>query len=291
MDELSDSKDQAVSAHAHDEGSEAPAGMPVAALPGAVGGTLPVEEGIGPVGVDRWGRSEHFVETITPIADFLYDRYFRVEVDGIDNIPDSGALLVSNHAGALPPDALQIVWALRRHLHRHVYMMGDHLLARIPVLSTMFRRIGGVEADPETARRLLGVEGQLGLVFPEGTKSTGKPVRRRYRLARFGRGGYIRVAIDAGVPIVPVAVVGAEEAMPVLANIGVLARALRMPYVPVTTFVWLPAKFHLRFLEPVEVASGASDDHTVQVVSDAIREMIQAALFDMLSKRRWVLFG
>jgi len=241
--------------------------------------------------VDRWGRSQDFVEQVAPVMDFLYDRWFRTEVEGMDNVPDGGALLVANHAGALPPDAPQIQWAVRRNVGRNVYMMGENLFSRLPMVGWAFRRAGGVEAAPHTAQMLLAEEGQLGLVFPEGTKGTGKHVSRRYQLQRFGRGGFVRVAMEAGVPIVPVAVLGAEEAMPVFANVRPLARLTGMPYAPVSPLVWLPVKFRIRFLEPLRVDDGPTDDHSVQLLSDSVRDAIQEALNEMLARRRWVFFG
>jgi len=240
---------------------------------------------------DRWGRSEEVVRRVGPAVDFLYDRWFRTEVEGLDKIPAGGALLVSNHAGALPPDAVQIMWAIRRELDRRVYMMGEHVFGRLPVAGWMFRRIGGVEADPSTARKLLGEEGQLGLVFPEGTKGTGKHWSERYRLQRFGRGGFVRVAMDAGVPIVPVAVLGAEEAMPIFGRLDGLAGMLGLPYVPVTSMVWLPVKFRIRVLDPIDVHLGHSDDHTQQMVSEDVRAVIQRTLIDLLAQRRSVIWG
>lgn len=243
------------------------------------------------VAADRWGRSEEFIGRLSPAVDFLYDHWFRTEAEGLENIPEGGALLVSNHAGALPPDAIQIMWAIRRTSGRKVYMLGENVFSRLPVAGWMFRRLGGVEAAPATAKKLLGEEGELGLVFPEGTKGTGKRFTQRYRLQRFGRGGFVRVAMDAGVPIVPVAVLGAEEAMPVFGNLGTMARMIDVPYVPLTSLVWLPVKFRIRFLPPLDVHLGHSDDHTQQMVADDVRGLIQKNLVELLGRRRSVLFG
>ncbi len=240
---------------------------------------------------DEWGRSDETVEQFAGLFDFLYDRWFRTEVTGLANIPDGGALLAANHAGALPPDATQIIWALRRGLGRDLYMLGDDMLARFPVFGRVFRRLGGVEANPETGRALLGEQGKLGLVFPEGTKGSAKHVSDRYQLRRFGRGGFVRLAMDAGVPIVPVAVVGAEEAMPIVANVPAVAKLFNMPYAPITPWIWLPAKFQIRFLTPIDVADGPTDDHTVQLHTERIRAVVQDALLDMVAKRRRVFRG
>lgn len=260
-------------------------------LDAIVGGLRPAVAGVPEPNTDSWGRSERLIERLAPAFDFLYDRWFRTEVSGLAHVPEGGALLVANHAGAVPADAPQIVWAMRRHLGRAVYMMGDDLLSRAPFIGRAFRRMGGIEANPETGRVLLGREGQLGLVFPEGTKGTGKHVSDRYRLRRFGRGGFVRLAADAGVPIVPIAVMGAEEAMPVLADLPRVARLLDVPYVPVTSLMWLPVKFRIRVLEPVDVAEGATDDHSIQVHTDGIRALIQDALFELIAGRRSVVFG
>lgn len=261
-------------------------------LDAVVGGirSIPAAPAERPVG-DKWGRDPELIDRLAPAMDFLYDRWFRTEADGFEHIPDGGALLVANHAGAFPPDAPQIQWTVRRHLDRDVYMMGENLLSRTPVLNWLFRRAGGIEANPETARRLLGEEGCLALVFPEGTKGTGKHVSQRYRLQRFGRGGFVRVAMDAGVPIVPVAVLGAEEAMPVLGNLDVVARLANLPYAPLTSLVWLPVKFKIAFLRPVYVAEGPTDDHTVALYTEGIRDTIQEALLEMIGRRRSVVFG
>lgn len=261
-------------------------------LDALVGGVRGVSAVVGEAPTsDRWGRNATFVERLGPINDFLFERWFRTQVEGVENIPDGGALLVANHAGALPPDALQIQWALHRMLDRDVYMMGDRVFSRLPFLSWLFRRAGGIEANAETARKLLGEEGYLGLVFPEGSEGTAKHMSERYRLARFGRGGFVRVAMDARVPVVPVAVLGASEAMPVLANMELLAKLLDIPYAPLAPLIWLPAKIRIRFLPALEVAAGPTDDHSAQVQAQVIRDLIQEGLLDMLARRRTVLLG
>ncbi|MCC7078705.1 MAG: acyltransferase family protein [Acidimicrobiia bacterium] len=259
------------------------------ALVGGVRG-VPAADAERPLG-DRWGRDPELVERLAPFVDFLYDRWFRTEADGFENIPEGGALLVANHAGAFPPDAPQIQWAVRRHLERDVYMMGENLLSRVPFLGWVFRRAGGIEANPETARKLLADDGCLALVFPEGTKGTGKHMSQRYRLQRFGRGGFVRVAMDAGVPIVPVVVLGAEEAMPVFGNLDFVARLANLPYVPLTSLIWLPVKFRIKFLPPIHVADGPTDDHTVALYTEGIRDAIQTALLDLIGARKSVVLG
>jgi 1-acyl-sn-glycerol-3-phosphate acyltransferase len=188
---------------------------------------------------------------------------------------------------------------------RPVYGLADAFFKGAPVLGTLWARNGGVVAHPDNAYRLLREQGQLTLVFPEGTKGPSKTYDQRYRLRRFGRGGFVEIAMRAGVPIIPIAVVGAEESMPILAKVPGLARALGVPYVPVTANMallgplgvlgYFPAKFKLRVLEPVtfdvppdQVRYSRS---RIMDESEAIRQKIQEALYDMLQQRRSVWFG
>ena len=185
--------------------------------------------------VDEWGRSEHMRSVVRRLYDPVYRYWFRVEWEGLEKIPlHGGALLIANHAGAIPSDAPAIMHGIEEELGRPVYGMADNFFRTIPVVGTMWSRTGGVPAYPDNAYRLLHDQQQLALVFPEGTKATSKTYSDRYRLRRFGRGGFVEIAMKAGVPVIPIAVVGAEESMPILFRIGFLARALKLPYFPVT---------------------------------------------------------
>ncbi len=257
--------------------------------------------------VDGWGRSERVRALARRLYDPMYRRYFRVEWEGLEHIPrDGGALLVANHGGAIPSDAPVIMHGIETELARPVYGLADNLFRSLPVVGTLWSRAGGVPAHPDNAYRLLHDEQQLVLVFPEGTKGTGKLVGERYQLRRFGRGGYVEIAMRAGVPIVPIAVVGNEEAMPILAKSNRLAKLLDLPYVPLTANMFLfgpvgglvmplPAKFTLRVLPPVHFDVETDQDRYNRSVvleqSEAIRTRIQDALFDMLRQRRSVWFG
>ena len=186
--------------------------------------------------VDDWGRSQRVFDLVEPLLDFYYRYWFRVEVEGIENVPaEGGALLVSNHSGALPPDAPMIMQAIR-HEHprpRPLYMLGEHWFKGYPGVGMLANKIGLVAAHPANAQRLLRDEGRLVLVFPEGQKGSRKLYWQRYRLRRFGRGGFVRTAMRAGVPIVPVAVMGAEEAMPIFAHVPLLQRLTGLIYFPI----------------------------------------------------------
>jgi 1-acyl-sn-glycerol-3-phosphate acyltransferase len=256
--------------------------------------------------VDSWGRSER-VRALTRMAyDPLYRYWFRAEWEGLEHVPtNGGALLVANHAAAIPSDAPVIMHGIEVELRRAVYGLAENLFRALPVLGTLWSRSGGVPAHPDNAYRLLHDEKQLVLVFPEGAKGTGKHYRDRYKLRRFGRGGFVEIAMRAGVPIVPIAVVGAEESMPILWKSKRLAKMLNLPYFPITAnllafgpaglVTYLPAKFKLKVLPPVHLDVEPDQERysrsRVMEESERIREQIQSALYEMLRARRSVWFG
>src|ERR1043165_1808305 len=188
--------------------------------------------------LNDWGRSER-IEGIfdKTLVEFYYRYWFRAEVEGIENIPASGgSLLVSNHSGALPPDATMIGKAIKEeHPHpRQLNITVEHFFKGYPGFSMLLPKIGCVAAHPANVHRLLYDEEQLVLVFPEGRKGTEKLYKDRYRLRRFGRGGFVEAAMRARAPIVPIAVIGAEEAMPTFAHLGLFRRLTGLIYFPVT---------------------------------------------------------
>ena len=257
--------------------------------------------------VDEWGRSESTRALVRRLYQPVYHRWFRAEWEGLDKVPaHGGALIVANHAGAIPPDAPVIMHGIEEELGRAVYGMADYLFRAVPVVSTLWARAGGVAAHPENAYRLLRDQQQLVLVFPEGTKGTGKLYRERYQLRRFGRGGFVEIAMRAGVPIVPIAVVGAEEAMPALWKSPAVARLTGLPYFPVTanqlllgpllgTLVHLPAKFKLKVLDPVHFDVEPDQERysksRVMDEAEGIRVRLQETLYQMLRDRRSIWFG
>jgi 1-acyl-sn-glycerol-3-phosphate acyltransferase len=258
--------------------------------------------------LDDWGRSERVLERLEPVLDFYYRNWFRVETEGIENVPsEGGALLVSNHAGALPPDGPMIMQAIR-HEHPHprpLHMLAEHWFRGYPGVGMLTTKIGLVAGHPANAQRLLHDEGQLVLVFPEGAKGSRKVYWQRYRLRRFGRGGFVRTAMRAGVPIVPIAVLGAEEAMPIFAHVPALQRLTGLIYFPINhafpqfglaaALMYLPAKFKIRFLEPVDLSAygpeDAEDLALGQEIVERIRTDIQLELDELRSSRRSVWFG
>jgi 1-acyl-sn-glycerol-3-phosphate acyltransferase len=257
--------------------------------------------------VDEWGRSEHMREIARRLYDPLYRQWFRAEWEGLEKIPaQGGALIVANHAAAIPSDAPVIMHGIEVERQRAVYGLADHFFKSVPVVGTMWSRVGGVAAHPENAYRLLREKQQLVLVFPEGTKGPGKTYRERYQLRRFGRGGFVEIAMRAGVPIIPIAVVGAEESMPIITKVPAVARALRLPYFPITlnhlllgpvlgSLVYVPAKFKLRELDPVHFDVEPDQDRysrsRVMDEAEDIRVALQENLYDMLQNRRSIWFG
>lgn len=258
--------------------------------------------------LDDWGRSERVFDLMQPLLDFYYRYWFRVEQRGVENVPaEGGALLVSNHSGALPPDAPMIMQSIR-HEHprpRPLYMLGEHWFKGYPGVGMLANKIGLVAAHPANAQRLLRDEGRLALVFPEGQKGTRKLYWQRYKLRRFGRGGFVKTALRSGVPIVPVAVIGAEEAMPIFAHVRALQRLTGLIYFPVNHafphfglaagLMYLPAKFKIRFLEPVTLDGYGPDDAEdvalVQTIAEDVRARIQREVDRLVASRTSVWFG
>jgi 1-acyl-sn-glycerol-3-phosphate acyltransferase len=255
--------------------------------------------------IDAFGFDVDLTEHLAlPALRPLYEKWFRVEVNGVDNIPATGgALLVANHAGglwALDAAMTAVAVHVEHPAGRYLRMLGADLIFALPGISTFVRRTGATLACTEDAERLL-LAGELVGVWPEGYKGIGKPFRERYKLQRFGRGGFVHAAIKARVPIVPVSIVGSEEIHPVLGNAKTLARLLNLPYFPITpTFPWLgplgvvplPSKWYIEFGTPIhteDLDPEAAEDATVVFdLADRVRETIQSTLYRLLVQRRSV---
>jgi 1-acyl-sn-glycerol-3-phosphate acyltransferase len=252
--------------------------------------------------VDDFGRDPRATARWEWLFEFLYTRWFRVQAIGVDNIPAQGrALLVANHAGTLPYDSAMVMHAVRRDhpARRDVRPLVEDTVFHLPFLGPIMNRIGGVRADPANAERLLEKD-ELVAVFPEGEKGMGKLWKDRYRLQRFGRGGFVKLALRSRAPIIPVAVVGAEEAAPMLGKVTWFAKNIGIPWIPVTpTFPWLgpagllplPSKWFVQFGEPIDLAAqhgpeAADDRLLVNKLADQIRTQIQQMIEELLGKRR-----
>jgi len=251
--------------------------------------------------VDDFGRDPRATARWEWLFEFLYARWFRVHATGLEHVPAHGrALLVANHAGTLPYDSAMVMHAVRRDhpARRDVRPLVEDTVFHLPWLGPIMNRIGGVRADPANAERLLE-HGELVAVFPEGEKGMGKLWKDRYRLQRFGRGGFVKLALRTRAPIIPVAVVGAEEAAPMLGKVTWFAKNIGIPWIPVTpTFPWLgpagllplPSKWFVQFGAPIELGDlgpGAADDRLlVNRIADQIRTQIQNMIDGLLGQRR-----
>ncbi|MEO6789938.1 MAG: lysophospholipid acyltransferase family protein [Ornithinibacter sp.] len=256
--------------------------------------------------VDDFGYDADFTANVFyPMLRPIYRHWFRVEVRGIENIPQTGgALVVSNHSGTIALDSLMVQLAIHDEHpgHRVMRALGADLVFQTPFLGTMARRSGSTLATNSDAERLFA-QGELVGVFPEGFKGVGKPFSERYKLQRFGRGGFVAAALSAEVPIVPCSVVGAEEIAPLIGNMGAVARLFGLPYAPITpTFpllgplgmIPLPSKWIIEFGAPIPTdgygAGAAEDPMLVFDLTDRVRETIQQTLYTLLMQRRSVFF-
>ncbi|MCZ1009112.1 lysophospholipid acyltransferase family protein [Streptomyces lydicus] len=256
--------------------------------------------------VDDFGYDEELTDQVLmSLLRPFYEKYFRVEVKGVENIPsDGGALIVANHSGTLPLDGLMLQVGVHDNhpAQRHLRLLAADLVFVLPVINELARKAGHTLACAEDAQRLLE-RGEIVGVMPEGFKGIGKPFSDRYKLQRFGRGGFVSTALKAGAPIVPCSIVGAEEIYPMIGNAKTLARVLGLPYFPLTpTFPWLgplgavplPTKWTIQFGEPIPTAGyppEAADDPMLMFnLTDQVRETIQHTLYKLLVQRRSVFF-
>ncbi len=260
----------------------------------------------GDVEVDDFGFDPELTDKVVlALMRPLYDKYFRVEVHGLHNVPaEGGALVVANHSGTIPLDSVMTQLALRDHhpARRHLRMLGADLVFQTPVISELARKTGTTLACSADAERLLR-RGELVGVWPEGFKGIGKPFAERYKLQRFGRGGFVAAALREQVPIIPCSIVGAEEIYPIVGNMKTLARLLGLPYIPITpTFpllgllgaIPLPSKWLIEFGEPIPTDTlgpdSAEDPMLVFNLTDQVRETIQHTLYRLLMQRKSVFF-
>ena len=257
--------------------------------------------------IDDFGFDPDLTEhVLLPPLRPLYDTWFRVETRGLEHVPDTGAaLLVANHSGTIPIDALMTTLALldKHPARRHLRLLGADLVFSVPGLAPLARKAGNTLACNADAERLLS-SGELVGVFPEGFKGIGKPFSERYKLQRFGRGGFVSAALRTGVPILPCSIVGAEEIYPMISQSKTIARILGLPYAPITpTFpllgplglIPLPSKWIIEFGEPIETAdlggaAAADDPMLVFNLTDQVRETIQSTLYTLLMQRRSIFF-
>jgi 1-acyl-sn-glycerol-3-phosphate acyltransferase len=257
--------------------------------------------------VDEFGFDTHLNNAIfLPLLRVLFNAWFRVEVSGIENLPKTGAaLVVANHAGVLPFDGLMTAVAVhdKHPTHRDLRLLAADMVFDMPMIGHAARKAGHTMACTADAHRLLAA-GELTAVFPEGYKGLGKHFKDRYKLQRFGRGGFVGAALRTKAPIVPCSIVGSEEIYPMIADVKLLARLFGLPYFPVTPLfplagpaglVPLPSKWHIQFGEQIPTSdydeSAAEDPMITFELTDQVRETIQQTLYQLLANRRNTFFG
>ncbi|HZU47043.1 MAG TPA: lysophospholipid acyltransferase family protein, partial [Mycobacterium sp.] len=262
---------------------------------------------LGDYSVDEFGFDPHFNDAIVrPLLRFFFRSWFRVEVSGIENLPSTGAaLVVANHAGVLPFDGLMASIAVHDEHpdKRDLRLLAADMVFDLPVIGETARKAGHTMACATDAHRLLA-SGELTAVFPEGYKGLGKRFKDRYKLQRFGRGGFVSAALRTKAPIVPCSIVGSEEIYPMMADVKLLARLFGLPYFPVTPLfplagpaglVPLPSKWYIAFGEPISTedydAGDAEDPMVTFELTDQVRETIQQTLYRLLAGRRNMFFG
>jgi 1-acyl-sn-glycerol-3-phosphate acyltransferase len=255
---------------------------------------------------DEWGLDMEVVDTVRPVLEFLHQKYWRVETTGVYHIPDEGcAILVANHSGQLPWDAMMLgVSVYNEHpAQRLVRTLYADWFPTLPFVSSFLTKMGQVLATEDNGDRLLE-QGEVISVFPEGIKGVSKLYKNRYRLARFGRGGYIRMALRKQAPIIPVSIVGAEEIYISLAKSEAIAKTIGLPFFPISvTWPWLgplgfvpfPTKWYIDIGEPVPMdeyqAGDANNLMLISLINDQVRNIVQQMVFTRLAQRRSVLFG
>jgi 1-acyl-sn-glycerol-3-phosphate acyltransferase len=257
--------------------------------------------------VDEFGFDPHLNNAIVlPLLRVFFNAWFRVEVSGIENLPESGAaLVVANHAGVLPFDGLMTTVAVhdKHPAHRDLRLLAADMVFDMPMIGHAARKAGHTMACADDAHRLLAA-GELTAVFPEGYKGLGKRFKDRYKLQRFGRGGFVSAALRTKAPIVPCSIVGSEEIYPMVADVKLLARLLGLPYFPITPLfplagplgvVPLPSKWYIQFGEPIDTSdydeSAADDPMITFELTDQVRETIQQTLYQLLANRRNMFLG
>jgi 1-acyl-sn-glycerol-3-phosphate acyltransferase len=250
--------------------------------------TPPMNEyGVDPYGLDV----DYVVAAIAPLS-WLYKKYFRVQLHGADRVPNEGrAVIVANHSGQLPFDAamIEVGLLIEKDPPRVVRALVEKWVPTLPFVSTFMARCGQIVGTPENCRRLLAADEAI-LVFPEGVRGLNKPFRERYQLQKFGQ-GFMRLALESSAPIVPCAVVGAEEQAPALFDLKPLARLLGFPAFPITPTLLpfpLPSRYHIRFGEPMRFTGSADDDDAVlekkvEEVRDAVRTLVDRGLAERKS--------
>lgn len=251
------------------------------------------------LGYDNWGMHFDTVCNLLTYLQWVYQQYFKVSAFGLENIPNTRVMLVANHSGKLPWDAMLIAYSVFRYLNppRILRTMADHFMPLMPFINTWLMRCGQILGEPNNCRILLEDEEAV-LIFPEGTKGSGKLYWHRYELQKFGT-DFIRLALQTKTPIIPVAVVGAEETYPTLYNANCIARLLGLPFFPITPFwPWfgivgllpIPTKIQIIFGEPIYLTGDFDGpDSDIQNKSNTIKRLLHNMIQQSLQTRKKIL--
>ena len=246
------------------------------------------KKAVGSYGYDAWGFNTESAKVAMSLFKPLYEEYFRVQAYGVENVPSDGpVLIIPNHSGQLPLDGVLTGYAIatRNSEPRAARAMIERFFPTVPFLGNMLNAIGAVIGDPLNCARMLK-NGEAVIVFPEGVRGSGKLYEKRYQLQRFGN-GFMHLAINHNTPIVPVGIVGCEETMPALYNIKPLAKALGVPYIPITTPIPMPARVSIHFGEPLYFEPADTEEEITQKV-ELVKDKIRALIAEGLSKRESV---
>ncbi|MBF0236956.1 MAG: acyltransferase family protein [SAR324 cluster bacterium] len=241
----------------------------------------------GTLGYDPWGYNEDRLRQFAKLGQWIYEKYFRTEAFGLENIPSQGrALIIGNHSGQLPMDGILVSIALLTNPHgsRVPRAMIERFFPTVPFLGNFLNEIGAVVGDPVNCIKMLQRDESV-IVFPEGVGGSGKPWKKRYELQRFGT-GFLKIAIETRSPIIPVGIVGCEETIPSLGSIDPLARMLGLPYVPISLPVILPAKVYLHFGKPMMFEGDPTNETRLKEMVEEVKNSIRSLIQDGFDKRQ-----
>lgn len=245
-----------------------------------------VSKPVGSLGYDPWGFHTDTNKIVLSLFSGIYNKYFRVEAHGIENVPASGpVLIVANHSGQLPIDGTLVAYAIsnREHAPRYPRAMIERFFPTVPYLGNVLNQVGAVLGDPTNCAKILD-NGEAVIVFPEGIRGSGKLYKDRYQLQRFGS-GFVRLAMEHGAPVIPVGIVGCEETIPAFASIKPLAKLLGIPYVPVALPFIFPAKVHLCFGKPIYFENDELTEEQVVRRVDKVKKSINSLIAKGLELR------
>jgi 1-acyl-sn-glycerol-3-phosphate acyltransferase len=244
---------------------------------------------VGSYGYDAWGFNINGVKPFVGIGQFIFEKYFRVEAHGLENIPPSGrVLIVANHSGQLPLDAMMLGYSIvtNPHAPRAPKGMYERFVPQVPFISTIFSQWGGTLGDPENCEKMLENDEAV-IVFPEGARGISKPWKKRYQLQHFGN-GFIHMAIKCKTPVIPVGIVGCEETMINLGNIDILQKITRFPAFPALIPVVLPSKVIINIGKPMLFEGNIEREYIMSEMAQEVKKEVKILVDLGLSQRKGI---